>query len=42
MVSRANTLMDAQGELADPPTIELLKTFVEGFAKFVATSRAPG
>ena len=42
MVSRANTLMDAQGELADPPTIELLKTFVEGFTKFVATSRAPG
>ena len=35
MVSRANTLMDAEGELADAATIKLLSQFVDGFAAFV-------
>lgn len=36
MVSRANTLMDAEGELADAATIKLLAEFVDGFSQFVA------
>ncbi|MBE2212205.1 MAG: NAD(P)H-dependent oxidoreductase [Xanthomonadaceae bacterium] len=36
MVSRVNTLMDDQGRLADPATLEMLEKFVAGFARFVA------
>ena len=36
MVSRANTLMDDRGELADVATIETLQKFVAGFAAFIA------
>jgi chromate reductase, NAD(P)H dehydrogenase (quinone) len=34
-VSRAHTLMDAQGELADEATRKLLGEFVQGFARFI-------
>lgn len=34
MVSRAQTLVNDQGELADPKTLELLETFVRGFIAF--------
>ena len=36
MVSRVNTLMDAQGELADAATLAMLQKFVTGFAQFTA------
>ena len=36
MVSRANTLMNAEGELADAATIEALGKFIAGFAGFVS------
>lgn len=39
MVSRANTLMDAQGELADAATLELLGKFMTGFAGWVDARR---
>jgi NAD(P)H-dependent FMN reductase len=34
-VSRAHTLMDAEGELADEATRKLLGEFVQGFARFI-------
>src|SRR5687768_3321127 len=34
-VSRAHTLMDADGELADDATRKLLGEFVQGFARFI-------
>jgi chromate reductase, NAD(P)H dehydrogenase (quinone) len=34
-VSRAHTLMDAEGELADEATRKLLSEFVQGFARFI-------
>ena len=34
-VSRANTLMDAEGNLADEKTLQLLREFVEGFARSI-------
>jgi len=34
-VSRANTLMDAEGNLADEKTLRLLREFVEGFARSI-------
>ena len=34
-VSRAHTLMDAEGELADDATRKLLGEFVQGFARFI-------
>ena len=36
MVSRANTLMDANGELSDPATLKLVGDFVAGFARSLA------
>ena len=36
-VSRAHTLMDADGELADEATRRQLGEFVQGFARFIAT-----
>ena len=36
MVSRVNTLMDAEGELADAATLAMLQKFVAGFAEFAA------
>jgi chromate reductase, NAD(P)H dehydrogenase (quinone) len=36
-VSRAHTLMDAEGELADEATRKLLGEFVQGFARFIQT-----
>jgi hypothetical protein len=36
VVSGAGKLFDADGRLADEPTRARLKTFVEGFAAFVA------
>lgn len=39
MVSRAHTLMDADGELADAATLEQLRHFVEGFARFAGDRR---
>lgn len=41
MVSRAHTLMDAEGELADAATLAQVRQFVEGFARFAAESRPP-
>lgn len=40
MVSRAHTLMDADGELADAATLAQVGAFVEGFARFAAQARA--
>ena len=37
MVSRVNTLMDAEGRLADAATLAMLQTFVTGFAGFTAS-----
>jgi NAD(P)H-dependent FMN reductase len=39
LVPGAGKLFDADGRLADEPTRTRLKTFVEGFATFVANSR---
>ena len=38
-VSRAHTLMDAQGELADEATRTALREFVQGYARFIAGER---
>ena len=35
LVSRAHTLVDAEGRITDEPTRERLRQFVEGFAAFV-------
>jgi len=35
LVSRAHTLMDAEGDLTDPATRKLLAEFVAGFAHFI-------
>ena len=34
MVSRVNTLVDSEGELTDAATLDMLATFVAGFAAF--------
>jgi hypothetical protein len=39
MVARANTLMDASGNLADEATRRQLAEFVLGFAAFAAKAR---
>lgn len=41
MVSKAHTLMGADGELADAATLAQLRQFVEGFAGFSAGRRTP-
>jgi len=40
LVSRAHTLMDADGKLADAKTREQLRAFLEGFVGFVEAQRA--
>lgn len=39
LVAGAGKLFDAEGRLVDDPTRARLKTFIEGFAAFVETSR---
>lgn len=41
LVSRAHTLVDAQGALTDAKTLEQLHDFIAGFAQFVRTARGP-
>ena len=41
MVSKAHTLMDADGELADAATLDQLRQFVAGFAGFAGGRRTP-
>ena len=36
MVSRAHTLVDANGELTDPATLKLVGEFVAGYSRFLA------
>ena len=40
MVSRVNTLVDGEGELTDAATLDMLATFVAGFAAFVERRNA--
>jgi len=42
MVSRVQTLIDADGELADAATLAQLGQFVDGFARFAGANRGGG